>query len=64
MVFMRSQQIALLILCNFLSLSAHAEAINSFSRTMTVEGRRHVVHGVVVNLRDPDVSLKVGLVGR
>ncbi len=63
MIAMRTHQIALLILCSTLSLSAHAEAITSFSRTMTVAGRRHVVHGVVVDLHDPSVRIKVGLAG-
>lgn len=54
-------RLALLLLCCMLAASAHAEAVRAFTRTIAVGGKSYTVHGVVVDLRDRTISLKVGL---
>ncbi len=61
MVSLFSARLMLLFLCCLLAYTAHAQAVRSFSHTIAVDGKNFTVHGLVVDLRDPSVSLKVGL---
>ena len=61
MRFMSIPRLMLLCICCCLASLAHADAVSSFSRTLSVDGTDYKVRGVVIDLHNTSISMKVGL---
>lgn len=58
---MTTTRLALVLLLCGLSVSLHADAIRTLSQTVAAHGKRFAVTGVVIDLHDAAITMKVGL---